>query len=407
MQVFSLQRTENKTEHWISIILAIGFFCKQFYLFSSGSIQIGDMLLAFGSLVCVAKYGLRVQSIDFPLLIFTICTIVINSIYYITYSEISFLLSSIYFVFNTVLVISAYRNMIGSQSFQDFVVKAFKAAILLQFLIFLSGRGRWYGISSRYMGTFNDPNQYGFYIISAFFCIYIISSALQKKKVHIVWPMIVTVEIIFSASTGMLVCWGFFLVTYIIGLGGDTGFSKKKVIILIAYVVGVITLIISWPFILRLFENSSLFILRRLRYRLEANSGQGKLLEGYLKDRGLRRILIKPEYFLYGSGEGNWIRFAGISGEINELHSTVISLAYCYGVAPYLFFIIWVKNNVRRINLKVLFVYLALLVEAFTLVNHRQPVFWLLISLGSLSEMKRENESITKNADIQYYNSGL
>ena len=109
------------------------------------------------------------------------------------------------------------------------------------------------------------------------------------------------------------------------------------------------------------------------------------------------RCIIAPEYFLYGCGEGYWERFLSISGETRELHSTMISLWYCYGIVPYMFFIKWLWDNINNCPMSVAGVYIALILEALTLVNHRQPLFWMIIAMGSYLSRKRSGIEMDKN----------
>ena len=116
-----------------------------------------------------------------------------------------------------------------------------------------------------------------------------------------------------------------------------------------------------------------------------------------MKDRSMLRILNDPKYLIYGSGEGNWSRWSMLR-EGNEVHGTMIALLFYYGIIPYMLFIKWIKNNIGGIkNIKIIGVYIALIIEAFTLINHRQPFFWMIFVLGYLFEQFNRNDNEVQN----------
>ena len=106
----------------------------------------------------------------------------------------------------------------------------------------------------------------------------------------------------------------------------------------------------------------------------------GSWLYSFIRDRNLVGVINHPEVFLYGSGGGHMERFS-ITGDRRELHSTWIALAFYYGIIPFLFLISWIQRNLKGIKKIYLVPILALVIESFTLVNFRQPTFWILFVL--------------------------
>ena len=110
-------------------------------------------------------------------------------------------------------------------------------------------------------------------------------------------------------------------------------------------------------------------------------SGNKSALQSFIDDRALNVAQEHPEYFLFGYGEGfSFPRY----GHSEELHSTWISLCYYYGVLPFSILLIWIYSNLRHIKLEVVPVYCAIFLEAFTLANHRQASFWMIILLANV-----------------------
>lgn len=371
----------------ISFLAGMGFFAKQFYVTKNGTLQIGDVLLVLSSLLTVFSYGLKIKKTDLPFLSFIFFTIVINSIYALVYSEQRYLLSVLFMVDSCILVVCLYRYMLKNTYFLTCISISFKLALVSQIIIFIIGRGAWFG-GIRYMGTFNDPNQYGFYILSALFIIYIISE-IKEEKLPILWIVLASIEIAFSASSGMIIA---LLVFYLSLITRDiyrNGKSVKSIILIFICITIILSIILFGNGILDMLGNSSIGGIRRLILRYRMGSSNEGVSNEFFYNRGLRRAIELPYYFLYGSGEGGWDRFEIIS-EKGEMHSTVIALAFYYGIVPYCILLYWIKRQVSYMRPSLFFVYIALLIEAFTLINHRQPMFWLIIILASHINSKRK-----------------
>ena len=74
----------------------------------------------------------------------------------------------------------------------------------------------------------------------------------------------------------------------------------------------------------------------------------------FLEDRHLDKFFDNLHYILYGAGEGRWYRFGDNEGEI---HSTLPSLLFCYGILPTCILALWIYLNLKGLNLKELSVY--------------------------------------------------
>ncbi len=74
------------------------------------------------------------------------------------------------------------------------------------------------------------------------------------------------------------------------------------------------------------------------------------------------------------------------------MHSTMIALCYYYGIMPYALFLKWLSDNLRDIPRRSVGVFIALILEAFTLANHRQPLFWTMFVMGGLLAAQSQGE---------------
>ncbi|MFZ1781035.1 MAG: hypothetical protein WAT94_06355, partial [Enterococcus aquimarinus] len=131
--------------------------------------------------------------------------------------------------------------------------------------------------------------------------------------------------------------------------------------------------------------------------RMEASDGPTNV-----QDRGIEKVILYPEKTLFGSGEGMHDRFDRAVSD-NEIHSTLFSILFYYGTVPTLLFLYWVGLNVRRLTIANLAVVLSLAVESITLLNQRQPLFWMLFVLLQVlafqESMEREKNGKTVATD--------
>ena len=370
-------------------IFCLGVFLKQFYILPSGSLQIGDifMLLSFG--LCLVKKRIHVLKIDAPILGLVVLSSCINIIYSLGSSDTSFLRYTIYLIFS-LLVILTFRGLSSEERFLISLKNTLNLALLFQVIAYVTRIGRNYD-AYRYMGTFNDPNQYGYYVLTAGIIIYMIS-VLANQKMPIWQIVVMGILIAVSASTGMLLGYMLFIMFSII-----LPILKNRrwgTVLFFLILVGLLILLAFYDSLINKSFNNAIF--GRATNKLKSFQN-GSFIISFMKDRSMLRILNDPKYLIYGSGEGNWSRWSMLR-EGNEVHGTMIALLFYYGIIPYMLFIKWIKNNIGGIkNIKIIGVYIALIIEAFTLINHRQPFFWMIFVLGYLFEQFNRNDNEVQN----------
>ena len=74
--------------------------------------------------------------------------------------------------------------------------------------------------------------------------------------------------------------------------------------------------------------------------------GEGSGLSLY---RGMDKLLYYPQYLLYGAGEGGFWRFT-LASQINEIHSSLPSIWFCYGTAPTILLLVWLGQNLKKLR---------------------------------------------------------
>ena len=369
------------------MLFLFGVFMKQFYLLPSGSLQIGDifMLCSFFCYFIIRRQGrLWINKEDCWFFYYFLCISFINGVYALIYLYIGFLKSTLYYLFNMMIlmVFAVYVQGENSSEFLGRLRKVLQFSLLTQALIYLFGIGKWYA-SSRYEGTFNDPNQYGVFIFFSVLIIYLIGCRFGQKNWY--WILIGFLLVLPSASTGMLVGFLAFFVTFLF----VNNYKKHPIKAMFFCGIGLVILLLAVGVMTGYIEIPSniqeLSVFKRFMAKIEDFSDASST-EGVVTDRGWSRILEAPEYFLFGAGEGKHDRF----GSNLEIHSSILGPLFYYGVIPFLFFCCWCWQKVRRTKTEVKCVYIALLAESFFLVNTRQPMFWMILALGGIFLAKND-----------------
>ena len=366
----------------MDIFALLFILLRPFYLRTSGQIQPSDGLLMvyFFSVVykdiCSRKLLLNLKK-NMLFYIFLILAISINCIYLYYIPDKRFIMSSLYLVYIGVVVYSFDSGI--SRPLIDKVRYVLYINILIQFVIYFTGYGKiyyesWEVGATRYMGTFTDPNQFGFCIFIALTYAYL----TKKQKIdQILFPVASFAGIYLtiqskslSAILGLLTLYLLIAIRFIV--------SKCKVNKLLVIgsllIIGLTAshyLIPSKDFDLSQVEYT---IVNRARYKIY-NIIYADGLRDILRERAAEKVINYPEYFIYGAGEGFYERY--YPEPINEIHSSFINLFFSYGLIPFSILLLWFKKRLGRLDGTSRICLITIMVESTFLVNYRQALFWL------------------------------
>lgn len=384
------------------ILFLLFLATKPFYLFPSGGLQLSDLFFvaSFVYYVLIVKKGdkIEIDKTDKPLFLFVVFVFIVNTVYATYYGESAFVVSSLYYLYNLLIVIF-FRIYAEDRRFLSAVASVCRFNIFLQLLIYVAGAGRYY-TANRYMGTFNDPNQMAFFIYISLMTAYLIAK-LNHKELHVLYHAFAIGLIFWTSSTGMLlaltVFYGVWLLTKIFTLLRRVH-NVRFILFWTAALMALLLLSPKWDnFKESLSESPIIERVEQKLGRMEASDGPTNV-----QDRGIEKVILYPEKTLFGSGEGMHNRFDRAVSD-NEIHSTLFSILFYYGTVPTLLFLYWVVLNVRRLTIANLALVLSLAVESITLLNQRQPLFWMLFVLLQVmafqESMEREKNSITVATD--------
>ncbi|TNV68407.1 hypothetical protein [Trichococcus shcherbakoviae] len=363
---------------------------KPFYWFSSGGLQIADVffILSFGLYVLFVKKGekISIEKNDKWLLYFVVCIVAINLFYGVLHGESNFIQASLYYVYNLLVVLTFRAYAEEQDSFLVNVARICKINLVLQLLFYVTGIGRYFA-ASRYMGTFNDPNQMAFFVYISLMMAFLIYR-IRGEKLNWVYHVIAMALIFFTASAGMLmgmvVFYGFESLPKVRMLA-QRQHSVRAILIGTAFLAA---LVLFSPeigdYISDLSESS---IVERAEEKL-SRMGESAAGPTNIEERGIDRLYLYPEKLLYGAGEGYQERFdrSYLSGEV---HSTLLSMLFYYGILPTAALLYWIWKNIGRLSVSNMAVVLSLFLESLTLLNQRQSLFWMIFVLLSVLYKKQ------------------
>ena len=382
-----------------NILLLLFILLRPFYVRASGQVQPADgflMLYFFCTVYRDFKAEVLIPNIKKNKLfyIFLVLAIMINAFYHKVVPDPRFLFSSLYLIYMGVVVYS-YDSGIN-KGLIDKIRYILYGNLMIQFLIYSSGLGRlyyelWEEGATRYMGTFTDPNQFGFYIFIVLLFAYLTK---HEKADTYLFPITSVMGIFLVIQSKSLAAFLGLAVLYTLALLRFIGekFRVNKVILcvmLILTTTGVVYYFI--PTSDFRIEDVEYNTVNRIRYKIY-NVIYADGIKDILRERAAEKIINYPEYFIYGAGEGNYERY--YPEPVNEIHSSFINLFFSYGLIPFAILMGWFKKRLKGLNAVSLVCFITILIESMFLVNYRQALFWVLwITLFYLNEPQKNADS--------------
>ena len=374
-----------------AVVFLYGFFLiKPFYIFGEGTFQIGDLCCMLSFVCLLAYYGtsFKIEKTDLLFMYFVGAVFVINSIYWAIYGMNQFMLYSMYYLY-ILFGILTFRRLLPDPKILANIAIVLRVGLIIQVVIFVLGLGNWV-YTDRYGGTFPDPNRFACYVFFSFLLIKGIGIHLGQKSnplddvmaIFLVW---------LSASVGMLggiaiyyVC---LMIKKIIEGHGMKHFMKTMLVILGIIAAGCV-IYANWGIVTDLLNQVPFGrrLITKVSGFMAANSVTD--VDSFWEDRAIERIFEHPEYFIFGSGEGNHARFSVL---VHEMHSTPLALAYYYGIFPFTLIVLWTVRSAKgTFKNGTWIVLLPLLLESCTLAHQRLLLFWMMIMLAGLVLLPQE-----------------
>lgn len=359
----------------ISLTLAIGTFAL--YIFPSGLPQPSHilMLISFLSVISFITRKAFGQQIVILLSVISFYIAIRQLIYAMRTDHIDHvvLLPPIYFLFNTFLFATTSVLSIYMKNIEKYI----KTGILLSLALALIGvfyfgfslqAGDSGNFAYRAIGTFNNPNQLGYYSV----CLAgIISLLYVNKNISLITYLMYYVAILFlavlSLSKAAMVSVVFYLIIFIK--------DKKSLFFFVSIVLLVFILFNSIDL-----ENF------KFMHRLE---DIGSADDDNLEHRGYG-ILFNPDWrILIGWGEGftyEGHEGGGIGGHFGEVHSTLGGMLISYGLiglSLFIYFLLKVFSKSRKSFgiVTSIILFMPLMLYGITHNGIRFSIFWIYLGI--------------------------
>jgi hypothetical protein len=342
---------------------------KPYYFFPSGLPQIGDVILLvtlpLALLLPQPQQKEEVRRFQFCMVLFCIYAGVVNVGWTFALMDAQVAFNASFYAFNLCLTIVCLRM---GALYPRATLLTIAYAISVSAVIQAASLAFAYDAARvRQIASFNNPNQLGYWSLLSL-CIFWSIARKTNIKWYIQAP---TALCLIYATANALSKAAMISVALLCVLH----FVKKPKLLFLGLLVLVPAYFVA--------ENSSL--VERISGRLE-NIGQQH--DDTLQSRGYIRILNYPEYVLVGAGEGALYRFAEKSDADHEIHSTIGTILFSYGLVGLTTFggAIWC---LYRISSDGRFLYLLPpFLSGFTHQGLRFSFLWLLFAvLAILSGM--------------------
>lgn len=385
-------RLKGFGNYFIIILVSSYFIMKPFYFWDSGLPQISDFLILFSFFLFFMRHGfvMRFPKNSRRMLsksgIFLIYVVVINILWYIRLEMPSEELpkSAFFYVFNIgvmlyfVLLYGYYKESLIRAIYRGCLI-----SVMVQVVVFMSMGGFQGG---RNLGMFNNPNQLGYYGL-LIFCLLIYTS--QKIEVNSMAFMVGILSAVLltmsSLSKAAIVSFSILIFGYIFSKNQNRDLKKK---VNIAIILGVLFLFIASLYVPQIFGDNPL---------IGAVTGRvndiGKDKDDTLEMRGYDRILNYPQYWFFGSGEGEYKRFDNAT---HEFHSTLGTIQVSYGIIGLLQFMGILYYILKKGKFKAWYIIASLLMYGLAHNGIRNSMLWMLIALYTMNPPNIEEPDAPK-----------
>lgn len=387
----------------VSAILFLVFvFLKPLYFFPSGGLGAGDAVLIAAFVIALIRRFIKKQhgylyKEDYFFYIFLVCVFLVNGWNYILSPHNDFVRNTAYWIYGCILLWTL-REVAGEKNFLLYLNRILKLILVVQLTVYILGAGRIYyeyWDANRYMGTFNNPNQMAYVLFLTILLIYCYDSDHHSRSFWLFY-IIDGFLILLTKSTGIFLGW----MLLAVGIGCIWIYRQYKAgrisgrflcciggTFAAALIIG---LWMIWPEQGFTIQEEEYNILTRIQEKLALFSQGG--IEKLIIDRGGEKILYYPKYLVYGAGEGFFERFPLAVVWKSEIHSTLFSIWFSYGIIPLILMLLWLYQNVKGAPVYYWPVYAALLAESMTVINYRQPFFWMILAYAGMKAGRRNTE---------------
>ena len=345
-----------------------------FYIFPSGTPQPADFLLLFtiaATLLIAWRRAPNEPVLYISIALFSGWIVLVNVVWFFINPDFVFLKKTSFYLYNAMVVLFVITA--GYHDFERLKVVVWWSCViaLLAQLVYLEFV--FHGLGKRATGTFNNPNQLGYWALLMMACLAVVKERAPLRALDILALGAGFYVLMLSLSKAASIS-GMLLILLILAFCRLQRSSGLVLAILLA--LGLIFQLASGGLVERFMSFEAV---TNLEHRL---SGIGKQEDDSLLHRGYVRLIQHPQYLAFGAGEGGFERLsAEAEKQGKELHSTLGTILMSYGLVGLglfglLLFVIFARAPLASVA------YLApVMLYSITHVGIRFSEFWVFLGL--------------------------
>mgnify|MGYP005991633873 CR=1 FL=1 len=343
------------------------------YLWKSGLPQISHLLYPIIFILVLLTGRLKINLPIVFLFVFTLYCVFLNMFYWYQTKNHEFLISGVQICFTSLIYWFLYSLLVKDDKLPANLISGVLLGLILQWAVLWLGIGN-YKFEPRYSGSFNDPNQMGYWV-TVVCSIYWVYSILEENKTKRFWKYFVFMSFVvftlMTMSRSVLITIPFFILFY-------TYHSKLFLSVYILFALPMLMLALVGFSLINFDGNLNLENLSKFTDRVSVVDVYSEL-----QLRGYTRPLEYPEYILWGAGHGEHERFNGTAGDGHagtEVHSSFVGLLFYYGIVGTSLFIVFIYLSIKHVPTSALIILLITFVFGLTTYSLRTPIFWVLLA---------------------------
>jgi hypothetical protein len=348
---------------------ALYLLLSPFYIFKSGTPQPADILLTLLSPIVLITFAFRFHVHKEILLLglgFLSWIVAVNAFWWTQYYSEGFLFSSSFYLYN-ILVFFAIIAMhtVLRERFINLTRILLFIIIGVQLVVIVLGIDV---VGPRRSGTFNNPNQLGYWSLLIACCIVVLRGR-DRLTTSDTTALLVS-GYLAAESLSRAAMYSFLVLACIVIV--FQGLSRRGMIL-----IGIATIL--WAMALsvnpgRMPGLGDVDVYQRFSARVEGRKDQE-----HVADRGYDRLFEYPQYLILGAGEGELSRFRDAGS--GEFHSTIGVLLFHYGAVGSVLFGLLLMSIFRRASWGHALLLVPIAMYGLTHQGLRFTLFWVFLGL--------------------------
>ena len=353
--------------------LAVYFLTSMIYVLPPGMPQPADLLLILGiaaSLACS-----RANLPDEPVLYLATSLLVawivlVNALWFLMIGDAVFLRKTAFYLYNALVLV--FVISIGFRDVTRLMRAVWLSALVALFLQAAYLGFLWAGSRLRATGTFNNPNQMGYWALLMMTCMVVAKgrARLYLTDLLAIGAGLYTVALSLSKAASLAAM-------LLLGLIALTRRRWPGLAVLLVPAALVVALMVELAVGGLVEKVQDLKPVAALTHRLESI---GEQEDDSLGHRGYARLFENPHYLAFGAGEGVFERLNS-ERRVQEFHSSLGNILMSYGVVGLALFGALLLFVVSQAAWTVQIYLLPIMLYGVTHMGLRESLFWVFLGL--------------------------